>query len=227
MFKILLIPLFVVSLVGCKTVPKPDPDYARVEPVVVQPQKNQTGSIYNSATNVAWFEHIRARRVGDILTINLVEKTQAKKESNSEIKKSNTTQFTNPTLAGWQPQFGRTPQGGQYSLGFDLSSNNQFKGEGDADQSNELNGDITVMVHAVLPNGNLIVKGEKRVSINTGTEYIRLSGIVRPIDIDFDNSVKSTRLADTTIMYVGDGQVADATEVGWLSKFFLSDFSPF
>jgi flagellar L-ring protein precursor FlgH len=191
------------------------------------PAPAQMGSIYNATTSVAWFEHIRARRVGDVLTIKLVEKTKAKKQSNSEIKKSNNTSITNPTLAGWNPAFGRTPQGGQYSLGFDLSSSNKFKGEGDADQSNELVGDITVMVHAVLPNGNLVIKGEKRVSINTGTEYIRLSGIVRPIDIDSSNPVESTRLADATIMYVGDGQVADAAEAGWLSKFFLSDFSPF
>ena len=94
-------------------------------------------------------------------------------------------------------------------------------------QSNLLEGDITVTVVEVLPNGYLMVRGEKRIGINQGNEYIRLSGIVRPIDIDSTNTILSTRLADPTIIYVGDGVLADSNEMGWLSRFFVSGLFPF
>ena len=79
----------------------------------------------------------------------------------------------------------------------------------------------------VLANGYLVVRGEKRIGINQGNEYIRLSGIVRPIDIDEDNTVLSTRLADPTIVYVGDGAVAESNAMGWLARFFISSLFPF
>jgi len=78
-----------------------------------------------------------------------------------------------------------------------------------------------------LSNGYLSVRGEKRIGINQGNEYVKLSGIVRPSDIDSTNTVESTRLADPTIIYVGDGPVADSNVMGWLSKFFISAIMPF
>ena len=102
-----------------------------------------------------------------------------------------------------------------------------FAGSGDSKQSNELTGDITVTVIEVLPNGYLMVRGEKRIGINQGNEYIRVSGIVRPTDIDSTNTVLSTKIADPTLVYVGDGAVADSNAIGWLAKFFVSALFPF
>ncbi|MCK5888736.1 MAG: flagellar basal body L-ring protein FlgH, partial [Methylococcales bacterium] len=82
-------------------------------------------------------------------------------------------------------------------------------------------------VVAVLPNGNLRIRGEKRVTLNDGSEYIRLSGIVRTVDIDASNTILSSKVADATIMYTGDGVVADSSKMGWFSKLFLSPFFPF
>ena len=83
------------------------------------------------------------------------------------------------------------------------------------------------MVTEVLPNGYLKVRGEKRISMTGGNEYIRVAGIVRPEDIDTSNRIDSTRIADATLVYVGDGQVAKAANMGWLAKFFISALFPF
>jgi flagellar L-ring protein precursor FlgH len=84
-----------------------------------------------------------------------------------------------------------------------------------------------VSVVEVLPNGNLIIRGEKRVTINNGVEYIQLSGIVRPIDVLPNNSVQSSQVADATINYTGEGSIADSNKNGWLARFFNSPFMPF
>jgi flagellar L-ring protein precursor FlgH len=116
-------------------------------------------------------------------------------------------------------------------LGFDLSeslkSNHSFEGKGSSDQNNSLQGDISVTVVEVLPNGSLKVRGEKRVTLNRGDEFIRLSGIVRPVDIDASNVIPSTKVADATIMYTGEGELADANRMGWLSRLFMSVLFPF
>ncbi len=218
--------------VGCNTPPKRDPDYAAVRPVPPPPAPEGTGSIYQTGYSSFWFENIRARRVGDMLTIKLVEQTDATKKAATKVDKSNATTITNPTILGSTPQFD-TPKAiplasnKDNTLQTSLSSSAAFDGSGDSSQSNKLTGDITVTVTEVLANGNLMVRGEKRIGINQGNEYVKVSGIVRPADIDDTNTVKSTRLADPTIVYIGDGAVADSGVMGWLSKFFISALMPF
>jgi flagellar L-ring protein precursor FlgH len=108
-----------------------------------------------------------------------------------------------------------------------LTSESDFSGEGDAAQGNKLTGEVTVTVVQVLSNGNLVVRGEKRIGINQGNEYVRIAGIVRPEDIDPLNIVSSNKVGDATFQYVGEGQVADAAVMGWLSRFFISALWPF
>ncbi len=227
------IMMIVFALVaGCNSAPKRDPEYAPVRPVLPPPVSQDNGAIYQSGYDIAWFEDIRARRVGDILTIRLVEKTDASKKATTSVTKDNSNSVTNPTLFGTTPQF-NTPgilpfaSNRNNNLGFSLESAHEFSGEGDSAQSNKLTGDITVTVVEVLPNGYLMVRGEKRLGINQGNEYVKLSGIVRPVDIDATNSVLSTKLADPTIVYVGDGPVAESNVMGWLARFFVSALMPF
>ncbi len=224
--------LLLLVLAGCNTAPKRDPAYAPVRPVVPSLAPQGNGAIYQTGFEKSWFENIRARRVGDMLTIKLAEKTDAKKEATTATSKSNTTAITNPTILGSTPQFGvpgilPLANNSGNNLGFDLTSSNEFSGDGESEQSNELTGDITVTVVEVLANGYLMIRGEKRIGINQGNEYVRVSGIVRPADIDSNNTVLSTRLADPTIIYVGDGAVADSNVMGWLAKFFISALFPF
>ncbi|OQX43449.1 MAG: flagellar basal body L-ring protein, partial [Candidatus Sedimenticola endophacoides] len=180
----------------------------------------------------SWFEDLRARRVGDMLTVKLAEATDATKNAATNLSKSNSNSVTNPTLLGSTPQF-NTPSvlplasNTDNTLATSLESSHSFAGSGDSTQSNELTGDITVTVVEVLPNGYLMVRGEKRIGINQGNEYVRVAGIVRPADIDSTNTVLSTRIADPTLVYVGDGAVADSNVVGWLSRFFVSVLFPF
>jgi len=108
-----------------------------------------------------------------------------------------------------------------------LQANREFDGQAKADQSNSLSGNISVTVVDVLPNGNLSVRGEKRVTLNQGDEFIRLSGIVRPVDINTANIVTSDKVADVTIMYVGEGAMADASKMGWVARILNSPWFPF
>lgn len=227
---VLLMLAFMLS--GCNTAPKRDPEYAPVRPAIPAPLPQANGAIFRAGYETSWFENLRARRAGDMLTIKLAEKMTANKEAKTDVAKDNSTSISNPTILGSTPQFnapGFIPLASNKNntLAFGLESNNEFGGKGSSEQSNLLQGDITVTVTEVLANGYLMVRGEKRIGINQGNEYIRLSGIVRPIDINADNTVLSTRLADPTIVYVGDGAVADSNVVGWLARFFISSLFPF
>ncbi len=117
--------------------------------------------------------------------------------------------------------------GGKDILGASATSSDGFAGKGDSSQSNSLSGDISVTVAQVLPNGNLIVRGEKSLKLNQGKEFVQISGIVRPVDILSDNTVLSTQLADAHIAYSGQGAVNDSNTMGWMARFFNSGYWPF
>ena len=159
----------------------------------------------------------RAGQVGDIVTIVLVERTQAAKSNAASLDRSGDIGLTPPTtgpLSVFNPS--------DVAMGGDQT----FGGKGEATQSNRLTGEITVTVAAVYPNGNMLVRGEKRVTLNRGDEFIRISGLIRPSDIGPDNRIASTRVADANITYSGKGQLARASQQGWLQRFF-SRVSPF
>lgn len=228
-----VILLMVSLLAGCAgNQAKRDPAYAAVRPVAVEPQDNYDGAIFDARSNISLFEDYRARRVGDILTVRLEEQTDAEKETETIVKKNNSNSMANPTVFGTSPQFNLPSQlplasTNNNNLAFDFGSESDFKGQGDSDQNNKLSGDISVSVVEVLANGNMVVRGEKVITINQGNEYIRLSGIVSPRDIEADNSVSSVRIADAQISYTGDGPTNDANVLGWLSRFFVSALMPF
>ncbi|HEC74635.1 MAG TPA: flagellar basal body L-ring protein FlgH [Methylophaga aminisulfidivorans] len=230
---LLLLIVTITLLVGCKTNEvKRDPAYAAVRPMPVATPESQDGAIFNVRNNIALFEDYRARRVGDILTVKLEEQTDAEKESETTVSKSNSNGIDNPTLFGTTPQFSLPKQlplanTSDNNLAFGLGSNSDFSGQGDSDQNNKLSGNISVSVVEVLPNGNMVVRGERVITINQGNEYIRLSGMISPRDIEADNTISSVRIADAQISYVGDGPTNDANVVGWLSRFFISALMPF
>jgi flagellar L-ring protein precursor FlgH len=211
----------------------PDPAYAPARPSAEPANTVVSGSIYQQNTSIRLYEDVSPRRIGDVLTVVLVESTNATKEASTATKKENDIQLDNPTLFGVSPQVRvpgslRTSRGplppGTTSLNMrvDASSAQEFSGSGTSKQSNSLKGAITVTVAEVLPNGNLVVRGEKIVAINDGDEYVRLQGIVRPQDIAPDNTVLSTKVANARISYGGSGTLADSNRHGWLSRFFLA-----
>ncbi|MDP1774756.1 MAG: flagellar basal body L-ring protein FlgH [Methylobacter sp.] len=212
-------------LQACTPIPSRDPAFAPVAPADLRPPVQNSGSIYQSGYDTRLFEDQTAKRVGDILTITLLEKTQAKKADDLKTKKDTHMSVTAPTLYGTVSQ-ALTGSSLTNNLEAKLDSTKEFTGTGAADQSNSLSGNISVTVVDVLPNGNLSVRGEKRVTLNQGDEFIRLSGIVRPVDINSSNIITSDKVADVTIMYVGEGAMADASKMGWLSRILQSPWFP-
>lgn len=222
-----------IVLTACANdLPKRDPNFAAVRPVATPVPERTDGAIYNPQTNIVLYEDYKARRVGDILTVRLEEQTDAEKETETVVSKQNGYNMQNPTVFGTQPQFslpGGLPLANtdNNNLAFSLNSNTDFEGEGESEQNNFLSGDITVSVVEVLANGNMLVRGEKIVTINQGNEYVRLSGMISPRDIDANNTISSKRIADAQIAYTGDGATQDANVMGWLSRFFASALMPF
>jgi len=184
---------------------------ATLPPPPVAATTPTTGSLYNAATYAGLASDRRARRVGDLLTIHLVERTQARKSATADSSRDGKTALTLPAV----PPFSYVPAG--LTSG---GSTQSFKGSGTAAQDNQLSGDITVTVARVLPGGILAIAGEKRLTLNRGEEQVQLTGLVRSDDLGPDNSVPSTRVADARIRYSGSGQVADQSREGWLARFF-------
>ena len=202
-----------------------DADYSATIPSeAYTPPPPAPGTIYNAASGGSFdlFMDRRARSVGDILTIQLVERTDASKESSTSSAKGSSVDTSLPTIAG-RP----ITQRGLPLFDNELSRESSFDGASDSSQSNRLDGSITVTVAERFPNGNLLVRGEKRITINQGEEFIRVQGIVRPVDIGPANSVASTKVADARITYSGRGTLADSNRPGWLSRFFNSPWFPF
>jgi len=208
---------------GCETLQEDGGrDFEPSWPAEAEAPKPIPGAIFAQGTDVTLWNNVTARNVGDTLTIRLAESTEAEKSSTTTASKSSNAALTGPTIAGRPVTVDGVPV---MEMGMD--NKQDFSGNGAATQSNKLDGFITVTVHKRLSNGNLLVRGQKYVGINSGREYVRLQGIVRPSDIAPDNSVLSWRVADAYISYGGQGTVANASKPGWLFRFFNSPHTPF
>lgn len=187
---------------------RPIPPAVTTAPV---PPAVPTGSLFNASHFSGLVTDRRARRVGDLITIRLVERTRASKSASAESGRDSDNALRFPPLIPFADSLNRATQGG---------SSQSFSGSGSAEQNNELFGEITVTVAEVLPGGVLRIAGEKRLMLNRGEEHLQLTGLVRVDDLGFDNSVPSTRIADARIRFGGTGQVADNSRQGWLARFF-------
>ena len=210
--------LFLAALLvsACTTVPPTNvhqPMTARPAPRGENPAPN--GSIYQAGVSRTLFEDRRARYVGDTLTILISETTSASTASNTNVSRSGSITASVPTISGLP---GKSLQG----LELSAESAASLAGKGDAAAKNAFTGNVTVTVIEVLANGNLLVSGEKQVSIGAGTEYIRLSGVVNPYFISTANTISSMNVADARIEYKESGVISEAQVMGWLARFFLS-----
>ena len=192
-----------------------DPAWAPIHPKA-KPEHYaaETGSLFNLATTISLYDDSKPRGIGDIITVTLDEKTKAAKSADADLSKSNDASM-DPLAVG-----GQNLTVGDYNFSYALKNDNKFSGSAEANQSNSLSGSITVEVIEVLANGNLVIRGEKWLTFNTGDEYIRLSGTIRPDDIDFDNTIASTRISNARIQYSGTGTNQDMQEPGFLARFF-------
>jgi flagellar L-ring protein FlgH len=184
-------------------------------PPPVSPLAN--GAIFQAGSYAALSSGARASQVGDMLTVILAERTSASKSNSATTDRGGGIGLTPPTtgpLRFFKPS------------DVNVSGNQSFKGKGEAAQSNALSGEVTVTIAAVYPNGTMLLRGEKQLTLNRGDERVQISGIARAVDISPDNRILSSRIADAHIIYTGKGEVARASSQGWLQRFF-SKVSPF
>jgi len=215
-FSYSLLAIAALSAAGCNTIkPEPEalapsPNFEPVYPTVSDRPKLATGGIYGNSRSDAWFGRGRNFQVGDIITVLLNESTQANRSQNSEVNRDSSNTIipsgVSSKIAGMSG----------YLTGIDLSkSNNDSKSKGSADHNASLTGSIAVTVLEVLANGNLSVRGEKKLGLSEGTEIIQVSGVIRPQDVGPNGTVQSLRLANAQISYRGTGDLANAARVGW------------
>jgi flagellar L-ring protein precursor FlgH len=205
----LILTCLLVSACASKAMPVKTSDFSPVLPPALIEKVVADGSIYSGGINDGLFGDRKAYRVGDIITIILREKTMSQKSaSNVTSRVSN-----NRAMSLLFP--------GDTAVAAGLASNSiDNTGNGSTSQSNTLGGDISATVVRALTNGNLIIRGEKMITLNDGNEYIQISGMIRSEDVQPDNTVLSKRIANAEISYSGDGDYVDATRAGWGTKLF-------
>jgi len=224
-FTLLFIAL---GLSGCaaltSTKPGDSQDYRPIPPQPPLPSAANHGAIYQTTRSQGLFEDYKARRVGDLVRVQLAERTNAKKSTATTTTKSSSNDMS---IGGLNIAGRDVIPGGLPILSASSANDGSFDGAGDSSQSNQLSGEITVTVAEVLPNGNLVVQGEKWLGINQGNEFVRLRGIIRPVDISATNTVQSIQVANAQLYYGGTGALQDSNTPGWLSRFFNHPVWPF
>ena len=207
------------ALAGCEQLnPRPPVDLASpiyAVPVVTPSPVVANGSIYQSAQYRPLFEDYRARLVGDSITVQIVEKISATQKSTSSIDKSGKLAASVTALPGVSPNaFNRASAAGSTTI--------SSAGAGTTENSNDFSGTITAVVTGVLPNGHLLVAGEKQIGVNHNVDVLRFSGQVDPRMIQPGNVVPSAQIANVRIEQRGRGAQAEAQGIGWLSRFFIN-----
>jgi flagellar L-ring protein precursor FlgH len=186
------------------------------------PAPPSDGAIFHSGYNGGLYENPTARNVGDVVTVVLAEATTAAKSSQTDTSKTTKDSLAAPTVLGMPVTIHGTA-----ILSGAINNANSFSGAGDSKQSDSLAGNIAVTVVRRLSNGNLMIEGQREIDLNQGSEYIKLQGIIRPIDIASDNTIPSTEVADARIGYGQHGALNDANAPGLLSRFFNFSWLPF
>ncbi len=201
---------------------RPYPSMAPLQPIMPPQAEPTAGAIYAAGPTLQLYSDRRARDVGDLLTITLLENTTAQTSANTATNKESNLSLGTPSIFG-----APVTLGGKDILSATAKGARDFTGKGSSAQSNRLQGNVTVTVVQRLPNGNLVVQGQKNLRLNQGDELVQVQGIVRPGDISADNTVPSSRVAEARIVYGGRGPVAQSNAMGWLSRFFNSGLTPF
>ena len=212
-----------LALGGCTSFMYPrveisEPTQAVPQPAPEPPPAN--GAIFQGSSYRPLFEDHRARLVGDTLVVQIVEKVSASQKSTSSIDKSSSLSGSINALPGINIS--------KYLRGAsaDATGANSFSGKGGTENTNDFSGTVTVTVRQVLPNGHLIVAGEKQIGVNANVDVLRFSGQVDPRMIQPGNTVQSAQIANVRLEHRGRGAQADAQAVGWLQRVFLSVVSP-
>ena len=213
----MVISVGLLGFIGCAEVPKP-PQVETESHVLSEPRSESLGSLWEPDNGRAYmFEDLRASRVGDIVVVQIVEQ-------HSGSKKANTTADREANLnAGVSGGlFGINTLAEKFAQYFnvDAQTSNDFEGDGSTSREDTLTGTIAAQVVEVFPNGDLRIQGKREVTVNSETQTMTIRGIVRRIDLDTENTVLSTAVADAVISYTGLGVVDDVQRPGWAIRIF-------
>ena len=191
-----------------------------------QPAVRGEGSLFSDDSRLDLFADMKARRVGDIITINIVETSKANKNVSTSTGRSNSVKAKTDALLGWENPDNIPLIGNLYdsidlnpSIGIDASYNSSFSGRGATNRTENVTAKMSARVIQVLNNGNLVVRGSQEIMVNNEKQYLTIQGVVRPTDIGADNTVLSTYIADARIDYTGKGDLSRKQREGWLSRF--------
>ena len=209
------------TLGGCaaQQVAGPSPEYAPVVPQPVVESHIPTGSVFNQAHTDSWFGEKAVYRVGDVITVILDESVTGDSTSTNEASRTTTTDvFTAGQLARFGSNGGLLLPNDENPLASEITSS----GSGETEQSATLTGTMTAQVIEVYANGNLGIRGEKIVNFSNGSEVIQVKGIIRPADIQPDNTVQSKRIASAQISYKGVGPNSNVARLPWGTNLLLS-----
>ena len=207
--------LLALSLTACTNVLPPQalthsPQFEPVYPIQNARETMATGAIYVGRQSDSWFGKGRNFQVGDVITVLLNESTQAARTQNGTITRDSSNNLVPTGLQNYGAGLGG------FMKGINLTGGSvSNKGTGAADQQASLSGSVAVAVVEVMPNGNLVLRGEKQLALTEGSEVIQVAGIIRPEDVAPNNTVQSRRLANAQIAYRGTGDLANATRAGW------------
>lgn len=219
MTRTLLSSLVLVALAGCETL-APKVDIAPAPPVryaqAPVPDAVPSGSLFSAVSYRPGFEDPRARLPGDTLTIQILENVSASQKSSSTINRTADASSAVTALPFLKPT-SLSPR-----LDASAESANNFSGKGGTESSNKFEGSITATVIEVLPNGHLLVAGEKQIGVNQNVDVLRFSGTVDPRHIRPGNTVASIQVANARIESKNRGAQGEVQAIGWLGRFFLS-----
>ncbi|MFC1822938.1 flagellar basal body L-ring protein FlgH [Thermodesulfobacteriota bacterium] len=178
-------------------------------------------SLWNETTSRDLFQDLRAYRVGDLVTINIVETSKASKKANTKTSRQSSIDAGISNAMGWETKLGKLgiPAALNNENLFKASLKNNFDGSGETSRDESMTASITASVLEVLPNGALIIKGSREIKVNNENQRITLSGLIRPVDISPDNTILSSFVANAKIEYTGSGPVSDKQRPGWLMRF--------
>lgn len=214
MTRVFIAALLALPMVGCSVIPPQPlahtPEFAPVYPRQVEAPQVATGAIYHRRLSDNMFGRGRTYQVGDVITVILNEFTQAARTQSSELNRKSSNDVVPKAVQNKFANMGGA-LGGTNVLGGSIANS----GDGKTDQRATLEGSLAVTVVEVLPNGNLVIRGEKQLALAEGTEVIQVSGIIRPDDVAPNSTVQSRRLANAQISYRGTGDLAAATRPGW------------
>jgi flagellar L-ring protein precursor FlgH len=224
----LLLFMTFIFLTGCAGLSK-EPSHmvqtAKIQKpkfALYEPPKPEEGSLWSEMSEVSLFQDMKARKVGDIITVRIVEDPEAELNANTKTSRSSSVDAAKLKFLGYMKALAEKNSRLAQDPGSDnlisASLGTAFDGKGSSDRDGHVKAYITVVVEKVLFNGNLYITGQREVKVNNETQYITLAGIVRPKDISSSNEISSTYIADARITYSGKGPVSDKQQPGWLGR---------